>query len=70
MLDRTEHVQHVQHVAEVGAVTAKITPPVVVSGMVIAGYTLQDWLIVLTIIYTVIQIVLLLPKLWQMWGSR
>jgi len=54
----------------VGAVTAKITPPVVVSGMVIAGYTLQDWLIVLTIIYTVIQIVLLLPKLWQMWGSR
>lgn len=70
MMDRTEHVQHAQHVAEVGAVTAKITPPVVVSGMVIAGYTLQDWLIVLTIIYTVIQIVLLLPKLLQMWGSR
>ena len=45
MLDRTEHVQHV---AEVGAVTAKVTPPVVVSGMVIAGYPLQDWLIVLT----------------------
>jgi len=67
MLDRTEHAQHV---AEVGAVTAKITPPVVASGMVIAGYPLQDWLIVLTIIYTVIQIVLLLPKLWQMWGSR
>ena len=70
MLDRTEHVQHVQHVAEVGAVTAKVTPPVVVSGMVIAGYPLQDWLIVLTIIYTVIQIVLLLPKLRQMWGNR
>lgn len=67
MLDRTEHAQHV---AEVGAVTAKITPPVVVSGMVIAGYPLQDWLIVLTIIYTVIQIVLLLPKLRQMWGNR
>ena len=70
MLDKTEHVQHVQHVAEVGAVTAKVTPPVVVSGMVIAGYPLQDWLIVLTIIYTVIQIVLLLPKLWQMWRGR
>ncbi len=70
MLDRTEHVQHVQHVAEVGAVTAKVTPPVVVSGMVIAGYPLQDWLIVLTIIYTIIQIVLLLPKLRQMWGNR
>jgi hypothetical protein len=67
MLDRTEHAQHV---AEVGAVTAKVTPPVVVSGMVIAGHPLQDWLIVLTIIYTVIQIVLLLPKLWQMRGKR
>lgn len=67
MLDRAEHVQHI---AEVGVVTAKVTPPVVVSGMVIAGYPLQDWLIVLTIIYTVIQIVLLLPKLWQMWRKR
>jgi len=67
MLDRTEPAQHV---AEVGAVTAKITPPVVASGMVIAGYPLQDWLIVLTIIYTVIQIVLLMPKLRQMWRGR
>ena len=67
MLDRAEHAQHI---AEVGAVTAKVTPPVVVSGMVIAGYPLQDWLIVLTIIYTVIQIVLLLPKLRQMWRGR
>jgi len=31
---------------------------------------LQDWLIVLTIIYTVIQIVLLMPKLRQMWRGR
>ena len=67
MLDRAEHAQHI---AEVGAVTAKVTPPVVVSGMVIAGYPLQDWLIVLTIIYTVIQIVLLMPKLRQMWRGR
>ena len=67
MLDRAEHVQHI---AEVGVVTAKVAPPVVVSGMVVAGYPLQDWLIVLTIIYTVIQIVLLIPKLRQMWGSR
>lgn len=70
MLDRTEHVQHVQHAAEVGVVTAKAAPPVVVSGMVVAGYPLQDWLIVLTIIYTVIQIVLLMPKLHQMWMGR
>jgi hypothetical protein len=54
----------------VGVVTAKVTPPVVVSGMVVAGHPIQDWLIVLTIIYTVIQIVLLLPKLRQMWGNR
>jgi len=54
----------------VGAVTAKIAPPVVISGMVVAGHPIQDWLIVLTIIYTVIQIVLLIPKLRQMWGKR
>ena len=67
MLDRAEHVQHI---AEVGVGTAKVAPPVVVSGMVVAGYPLQDWLIVLTIIYTVIQIVLLIPKLRQMWRGR
>ena len=67
MLDRAEHAQHI---AEVGAVTAKVAPPVVVSGIVVAGYPLQDWLIVLTIIYTVIQIVLLMPKLRQMWRGR
>ena len=67
MLDRAEHVQHI---AEVGVVTAKVAPPVVVSGMVVAGYPLQDWLIALTIIYTVIQIVLLMPKLRQMWRGR
>ena len=64
MLDRAEHAQHI---AAVGVVTAKIAPPVVVSGMVVAGHPIQDWLIVLTIIYTVIQIVLLIPKLRQMW---
>ena len=67
MLDRAEHAQHI---AEAGVGTAKVAPPVVVSGMVVAGYPLQDWLIVLTIIYTVIQIVLLMPKLRQMWRGR
>lgn len=67
MLDRAEHVQHI---AEAGVVTVKVAPPVVVSGIVVAGYQLQDWLIVLTIIYTVIQIVLLMPKLRQMWRGR
>ena len=67
MLDRAEQAQHI---AEACVVTAKVAPPVVVSGMVVAGYPLQDWLIVLTIIYTVIQIVLLLPKLRQMWRGR
>ena len=70
MLDKTEHAQHIQHAAEVGIVSVKVAPPVVVSGMVVVGYPIQDWLIVLTIIYTVIQIVLLMPKLHKMWSGR
>lgn len=44
---------------------AKASPPVVVSGLTLAGVQLQDWLIMATILYTVIQIVILLPKLKQ-----
>ena len=44
---------------------AKVFPPVVVSGLTLGGVQLQDWLILATILYTVIQIIILLPKLKQ-----
>ena len=44
---------------------AKTSPPVIVSGLTLAGVQLQDWLIMATLLYTVIQIIIALPKLKQ-----
>ena len=42
---------------------AKAFPPIAVSGLTLAGVQLQDWLIMTTLLYTVIQIIIALPKL-------
>lgn len=41
---------------------AKATPPIGVAGMVIMGYPIQDWLVAVTLLYTILQIILLIPK--------
>jgi len=43
----------------------KTSPPIIVTGMTVVGIQLQDWLIMATILYTVIQIIIALPKLKQ-----
>ena len=59
----TDHSQHLESGLSMAA--AKASPPVIVSGLTIAGVQLQDWLIMATILYTLIQIIILLPKLKQ-----
>ncbi len=59
----TDHSQHLESGLSMAAI--KTSPPVVVSGLTLAGVQLQDWLIMATILYTVIQIIILLPKLKQ-----
>lgn len=59
----TDTSQHIEHGLSMAAI--KTSPPVVVSGLTLAGVQLQDWLIMATILYTVIQIIILLPKLKQ-----
>jgi len=56
-----ESSQHIEHGLSMAAI--KTSPPVIVTGMTLAGIQLQDWLIMATIIYTVIQIIIALPKL-------
>lgn len=60
----SEHLQAAHHAQEATAAVAKATPPVAVTGMYIAGYSLADWLVLLTLIYTTLQIVVLLHKLY------
>ena len=54
-----------QHFEGVSMAVAKVSPPVVVSGLTLTGVQLQDWLIMTTLLYTVIQIIIALPKLKQ-----
>ena len=59
----TDTSQHIENGLSMAAI--KTSPPVLVSGLTLAGVQLQDWLIMATILYTVIQIIIALPKLKQ-----
>ena len=60
MADTSQHIEHGLSMAAI-----KTSPPVIVTGVTLAGVQLQDWLIMVTILYTVIQIIIALPKLKQ-----
>jgi len=60
MADTSQHLEHGLSMAAI-----KTSPPVIVTGMTLAGVQLQDWLVMVTILYTVIQIIIALPNLKQ-----
>ena len=60
MADTSQHIEYGLSMAAI-----KTSPPIIVTGMTLAGIQLQDWLIMATILYTVIQIIIELPKLKQ-----
>ena len=60
MADTSQHLEHGLSMAAI-----KTSLPVIVTGMTLAGIQLQDWLIRVTILYTVRQIFIALPKLKQ-----
>ncbi|WP_338445965.1 hypothetical protein V5F89_12520 [Pelagerythrobacter marensis] len=49
--------------SEIFAAAGKASPPITVSGLAVAGVSLQDWVFIATLIYTVVQTLLLMPKL-------
>jgi len=60
MADTSQHLEHGLSMAAI-----KTSPPIIVTGMTVAGIQLQDWLIMATILYTVILINIALPELKQ-----
>ena len=60
MADTSQHIEHGLSMAAI-----KTSPPIIITGVTLAGVQLQDWLIMATILYTVIQIIIELPKLKQ-----
>lgn len=58
---------HYQHGESVAAAAAKLTPSIGVAGVTLAGVHLQDWVLILTIIYTVLMIAEKLYKWRKAW---
>lgn len=54
--------QPIPHQEEVLVAAVKVAPPVAITGMTLAGYPLADWLILATLVYTILQLLLLLEK--------
>lgn len=52
---------------ETGIAAAGAAPPVAAATAVVTGMTLQDWVLVLTLVYLVLQIGFLLFKWWREW---
>ena len=48
------------HATEYAMAAGKASPPVVVSGAAVAGISLQDWVLTATLVYTVLQVGLLI----------
>ena len=49
----------------------KAAPPVIVGGLTLVGVPLSDWLIIATLVYTVLQIVFLVrDKLYGPWKEK
>jgi hypothetical protein len=49
---------------------AKAAPPIGVSGAALFGYTLNDWILVFTLVYLICQVIVILPKAYRTIVSR
>lgn len=52
------------------SVTAKVAPPIAVTGMQFMGYAVADWVMLLTLLYTIVQLGLLLWDRFKKNGTR
>lgn len=57
-----------QHHSDLITETAKAAPTVTVGGLTLFGVVLSDWVMILTIIYTLLQLFFLLRDRW--WNKR
>lgn len=49
----------------------KVSPPLTVAGLTLFGVSLSEWVLVLTLLYTALQIMFLLrDKLWRPYCER
>ncbi|EJU14006.1 hypothetical protein LH128_05890 [Sphingomonas sp. LH128] len=56
---------HSQGAGEYAGALGKAAPPIAVSTAAIAGLSLQDWVLVATLAYTLLQIAILIRKFFR-----
>lgn len=60
-----------QHTTHAVAEISKATPPIAVGGLTLFGVGLSDWVLILTLIYTILQIGFLIrDKVWRHYGRK
>ena len=47
------------------AVLAKVAPPLAVSSMTLFGYGLSDWVLLATLVYTLVQLAILVYRFFK-----
>lgn len=57
--------ENTEGVGEYAGAMGKAAPPIAVSTAAIAGLSLQDWVLVATLAYTLLQIALLIRKFFR-----
>ena len=62
-----KHHESIAHVAQDGV---KLAPPVAISGMTLAGYPISDYLVLITLIYTVLQICITVSRFYREWRKE
>ena len=56
---------------ELAIEATRLSPPVAVTGLSLAGISLQDWVLVATLVYTVVSLVFLIrDKVYLPWKVR
>lgn len=58
------------HAGELLVSATKATPPLAASGAVLAGLALNEWVLIATLVYTLLQIALLVRKIIRMVAAK
>jgi hypothetical protein len=61
---------HYQHHESAAVIAGKLSPSIGVAGVTLAGVQLQEWVLILTIIYTLLMIGEKLWKWLKAWGGE
>ena len=62
--------KHHENIANVAQDVVKLAPPVAISGMTLAGHPISDYLVLITLIYTVLQICITVSRFYREWRKE